>query len=359
MPLPLIYTTATMLAAMYQFDPAFTFLRDRYFPTDPTTDLFSTEEVLMDIKDGVNKMAPVVLPRKKGITVARDGYRTERITPPTVAPDRMLTMDDLNARGFGEALFASFTPQQREAAILAQDLLDLEKMHDNREEFIAARCMMENGYVLKQYADKYGTDESEEYELHFYEGADNPCKFTPSKAWSDPTADILGDLGTMVKMLTRKGKAVSEFVGDSSVIEAMINNEKIYKMLDNRRMNLGNIDPSTLPEGASYYGSIVAGGRNLDLFSYDVEFYDSFENKSTPVFAPGEGVLTAPGSGRGLYGAVTQMEDEDNQFHTYTGTRVPKYITDSENDVRKLRMTSRPLLVPRSSNPWVSVESFK
>ena len=68
--------------------------------------------------------------------------------------------------------------------------------------------------------------------------------------------------------------------------------------------------------------------------------------------------MTAPRSGRGLYGAVSQMEQDDGKFHTYAGTRVPKYIADADNDIRKLRIASRPLYCPRYVNPWVSANMF-
>lgn len=359
MPLPLIYRTTTMLAAINETDPSYRFLRDRYFPTDEDLDIFHTEDVLMDVKDGDQRMAPVVIPRKGGILVNREAYRTERMTPPFVAPYRLLTLDDLEARGFGEALFSELSTGEREAALLGQDLLDLDKMHDNREEYIAGQCMMGNGYALKQYGDKADTGEYVPYDIHFYLEANNPARFTPAVPWDQTGATIYDDIAVMVRMLTRRGKPVSDLVGNPATIDAVINDEKIYKMLDNRRMDWGHIKPESLPEGASYYGFITVAGRNIDLFSYDAEFADEVTKQISPVFAPGQCVLTAPTAGRGLYGAVKQLEQEDRRFHTYTGARVPKYIDDAETDTRKIRVASRPLYVPRYVDPWVSADTFQ
>ena len=105
-----IYQTKTMLAAIQQMNPVTSFLRDRYFPTG-SGDMFPTEEVLIEYKDATgNKMAPVVLPRKGSISVEREGYRTDRMAPPLVAPSRPLTIDHLNKKGFGEDLFSDRTP---------------------------------------------------------------------------------------------------------------------------------------------------------------------------------------------------------------------------------------------------------
>lgn len=359
MALPLIYRTTTMLAALNEMEPTYTFLRDRYFPTNPDLDIFHTEDVLMDIKNGQQRMAPVVLPRRKGVLVAREGFKTERMTPPFVAPERLLTLDDLNTRGFGEALFSDMSAEERAAAILGQDLVELDKMHDNREEYIAARCMMGNGYELKQWGDKYGSNEFQTYEIHFYDGAANPCRFTPATPWNQPGATIYDDLAIMVRMLTKAGKPVSEIVGNPATIDAIINDDKIYKMLDNRRMDWGQIKPESMPQGASYYGYITVAGRNIALYSYDAEFSDEQAGTTEQVFKPGECVLTAESAGRGLYGAVVQVEQADGEPHTYKGTRVPKFTADADADTRKLRLASRPLYVPRYINPWVSADTFQ
>ena len=59
----IIYRTLTMIAAIQAMTPHKTFLRDRYFPTSPA-DIFPTDEVLIDYKDGNKKIAPVVAPAR-------------------------------------------------------------------------------------------------------------------------------------------------------------------------------------------------------------------------------------------------------------------------------------------------------
>lgn len=47
-----IYKTKIMLQAMELMIKRATFLRDRYFPHNKATDLFPTEEVLIEIRKG-------------------------------------------------------------------------------------------------------------------------------------------------------------------------------------------------------------------------------------------------------------------------------------------------------------------
>ncbi len=62
-------------------------------------------------------------------------------------------------------------------------------------------------------------------------------------------------------------------------------------------------------------------------------------------------VLTAPGAGRTAYGAVSQVEQSDGEFHTYAGRRVPKYVSSAEGNSRTLTISSRPLMIPNNKNP--------
>ena len=52
------YDTHTLLMAVQQLTPAATFLRDRYFPTNDASDIFATDDVLVEFRDGSKKLAP-------------------------------------------------------------------------------------------------------------------------------------------------------------------------------------------------------------------------------------------------------------------------------------------------------------
>jgi hypothetical protein len=341
-----------MLAAVQQMVPATSFLRDRYFPS-AAGDQFPTEEVLVEYKDATGKkMAPVVMPRKGGITVEREGYRTERMAPPLVAPSRALTIDDLNKKGFGEDLFSNRTPAQRQAEILVQDLADFDEMITSREEYIAAKCMFGNGYVLKQYADKYGTGEFEEFELRFYDNV-NDAVYAPGTMWNAAEADsIFADLHQMIQMLTTKGNNATEVLLGSDVADVLMKNVGIKEIMDLQRFNVGSIDPVALPQGAARLGTLNIRGRKIDLLTYDGTYIDE-ETGAVTAYVPAKQIcVTAPGAGRLLRGAVTQMEQSDGEWHTYMGARVPQYWADKNG--RQLTVSSRPLLVPRTKNPFIS-----
>lgn len=346
-----LYQTKTMLAAIKQMVRPTSFLRDRYFPTG-AGDLFPTEEVLVEFKDATGvKMAPVVMPRKGSITVEREGYSTSRMAPPLIAPSRPLTIDDLNAKGFGEALFSDRTPAQRQAEILAQDLADFDDMITAREEDMAAACIFNNGYVLKQYADKYGEGEYQEYELKFYTEGANPATYVPGVKWNADGSDKLSDIHKMILMLTSVGNAASEVLLGADAAEALMADATIQKLLDLNNYHIGKIDPVALPQGAAVLGTLNIRGRMIDLLTYDAT--RTGEDGVVAPYIPAKQIaVTAPGAGRTIYGCVTQMEQEDRQFHSYMGRRVPRYWADE--NARKLRVSSRPILVPKTKNPFIT-----
>ncbi|MCM1040430.1 MAG: major capsid protein [Ruminococcus sp.] len=350
-----IYQTQTMIAAMKLMKPRPTFLRDRYFPTTDK-DKFVTEDVLIEYKDeSSRRMAPCVIPRKGGILISRDGYKTERYAPANVAPERTLTVDDLKKKQFGETVFSQKKPAEREAEILRDDLKELSEMIDTREEYMAAQVLFENGYIMRHYADKYGSGEYEEYEIHFYDGDTNDAVYTPASAWNTKSDGVLVDLYEIAMMLKRRGLGASDCVFGPEVANVLTNNEHILKLMDNRRLNLIDLNPHEMPNGMVSYGKINCNGVILDLYCYAEEYVD--ESGTTRTFIPqGKIAVTAPGMGHTMYGSVTQMEESDKAFHTYADKRVPHITTNAHDSIRTLALTAKPLVAPWFKNSSITAQ---
>ena len=349
-----IYRTKNIQAAIEQTTPVTSFLRDRYFDTDSDS-FFIEEEVIFDYKDSAgNKMAPVVLPRKGSISVERDGYSTFRMEPPLVAPSRFLSIDDAKKRQMGESIFSKLTPAERQAKTLMSDVADLDKMITTREEYIAAQCLFNNGYILRQYADKYGEGEYKEFEVRFYGGEGNSAVYAPSAMWSATGADIFGDLHTMIRMLTTKGNNATEVLLGSDVADVLMKNEEIRKLMDLARYNVGEIAPVALPQNAARLGRLNIRGRMIDLLTYDGTYINETTGE-TEAFVPAKKIcVTAPGAGRSLYGAVSQTEQYSMEMETHIGRRIPRYWSDK--DGREVIVSSRPLLVPKTKDCFISAQ---
>ena len=343
-------TTHTLLASVEQMPPLHTFLRDRYFPTG-AGDMFSTHDVLVEYKDGSQVIAPVVAPRKGGVTITRDGYEVKQYEPAYIAPRRALTVDDLEKRQFGEALYSNMSPAQRALAITTLDMQELGDMITRREEQMCAEVMQKNSLTLTQIADDKETGEP--WVMQFYKGSSNTATYTPSANWSTSSTTILADLAAMVRMLTTRGLGASDLIVGTDVADVLINNTNIQNLLDIRRYELGNVDPTLLPAGVSRLMVLNVGGRDITVFVYEDTYKDFVDGETKPYIDPKNIILTAPGAGRIAYGAVTQMEETDRAFHTYTGKRIPKVLTNAEGETRTITLKSRPIVMPKHKDPFI------
>lgn len=348
-----LYDTRTLLASGEAYAPQPSFLRDRYFPT-ADIDIFDTEKVDIDYKDEQNnKIAPAVLPEKGGIPVDRRGYETHEFEPPTIAPERVLTPRHLQKRQAGEALGGVLTPIQREAQIIGDDLADLTRMIDLREEKMAADTLLSNGYTIKQFADKYSSEYIEK-QIKFYTGGSNPAVYNMGgRTWTTSSTDIVADLAAMAGSLTKRGLAATDVIVSGDVADIMLANSDIRELMDIRRYEMGSVKPEELPEGAVLIMVLNVKGHIMNVFSYDFEVTD--ESGSSALLIPsGKVIVTAPKIGRTAYGAITQINQDTNEFETLYGRRVPHVTTNAHDNVRTLTLQSKPLTIPNYKNPFIT-----
>lgn len=348
-----IYQTTTMLAAIKKMFPVRTFFRDRYFETS-AEDIFPTTEVLVEYRKGTKKLAPFVVPRRGGIEMEREGYTAYTYTPAYIAPERSLTIDFLEQKQFGETLYSDQTPEQRQQNVLATDLAELSEMIDRREEWMASQLLQFGEIVMKHYGSS-PDKKNEKYQekvLRFYDkstGFSN--EFIPNHTWDDPASDKYEDLDAMVYMITDSGNMAADLCMGSMAATAFLKDKTIQELLNNRRIEIGNIKPTVTPQGVGHLGQIVVRGRILNIFIYD-ESYEDENGKNVPFFPPNKILITAPNMGRFLYGAISQIEQTDYVLHTYRAKRVPKYLANATDDVRKIRVASAPIALPKDAGAW-------
>lgn len=339
-----IYKTKVILQAVEQIKPVNTFLRTVFFPFSKT---LLTEDVLIDSKKGKRKVAPFVAPRVGGVVVSREGYKTNKITAPRIAPERALTIDDISSRLMGEAIESTKTPEQRQAEILGQDIAELTEMIDRREELMVRELLFSNKIPVKGYAD-YNSKNTVDMVIDY--GKKEEFKIT--NLWNTKEANIFSDLKSMrEKIVKESGVSPNILIMASDVIDALLENEKFMKLLDTKNINVGQIDPKILVNGANYWGRLTALG--IDLYSYDEWFLDD-DNKEKAMIPEGSILMGSQGLGTVAYGLVTQMEQTG--FKSYEGSKVPKIWDDMNNDIRKLRITSRPIPIPTYLDSWITTK---
>jgi hypothetical protein len=334
-----------MMQAIEMMKPVRTFLRDTFFPN---FDTFPTEKVDVDFKKGKRKMAPFVARNKGGITVDRQGFRTDAYEAPYIAPQRVLTKNDLANRMPGENVYSTRTPEQRAQELLAKDLAELDEMITRREEWFCREVLLNGKVTIKGWVDEIGGTKYVEDTIDF--GFTNKEILVGADAWNADTCDMYGDLKRIrLQIIQKSGQNPNTVVMASNVTDLFINNSAIQKLLDIRNLTVGAIQPRIQQDGVTYIGTLVSLG--LELYTYDEWFIDD-DGIEYPMLPDDYLIMGRTGMGTRLYGAVTQLEESDGEFHTYEATRVPKVWKDVNNDTKMIRVASRPLPKPEDVDSW-------
>lgn len=325
--------------------PDTTFFRDRYFGE---TDEFATDKILVEFMDGERKMAPFVDPRAGDIAVDRGGYELHEFEPPMIAPSRLLTLDDLKKRGFGEALYANSTPADRARNLQIRDLTDLTKRIVRREEWMAAQTMINNGVTVQEYIDAATTGRS--LPIYFYDSTGtNPSIYTGS-TWTT-FAIMQADVLAMCDELSECGLPATDLVLGSTAWSKIKQFSDLQALLDKRHEFIGDLSGRIVYPGVSHVGQLDFDGYMLNIFVAR-ERYVADDGTKTSFFPATSAMVTAPGCGKRYYGAVTQIPYGSDEPETFSGQRIPKLVVDQDKDTRKLRLASRPLTAPKNKAPW-------
>ena len=336
----------SFIAAIQEEKPYTTFLKDRYFPDGQK---FTTDEVLVEFKEGDKKLAPFVAPRVGGVTNKRRGYTAKTFAPAYIAPKRPLTLDDLKKKRMGEAYYSQLTPEDRASEIMLDDANELDGQIARRENWMAAQLLLNAACEIEEKTDD--PDISEKKEIFFYDGDANDWIFTHSVDWDDPDADILGDVAAMCNAQKARGVAATEILLDTVAGDCVYNNKKIIELLDNRNYNIGTIDPKLEEYGVAEIATFNCKGHRVRFLQY-VEGYEDENGANVPYLPYGTAILLAPGCGQTHYGAVSQLED-DREWHTYAESRVPLILTNTNSQSKELRLASAPLLMPVRNHAWM------
>ncbi len=332
------YTTREMLEAIELRNPMKTFFSDTFFKIHHT---HIAEVIEVDVKKGKRRMAPFVAPRKGGKVILRDGFKTNMFRTPKIAPERITTVDDIIKRGFNENLYSKKTPEERADELFARDLSELEKAIVDRKEWLCRQVLF-YGKI-----DVVDADEGIDIQVDF--GFENKYALEDSLLWSASGVNPVEHLKQWRRDIIKKtGKAPNVCIMGSEVSDVFLKNSFVTKAMDVLNMKNIVIEPRVVNPALTYFGRIAE--LDLDIYSYDEWFINDLGEEEAVI--PYGHVLLANSGGIGSieYGAVTQMEG--NGFVTYESEIVPKQWSREEDNIKMLRLTSRPMPLPEDVDSW-------
>lgn len=332
-----IYKTRTMLGAIKNIPSNEQFLMNTFCKRSRT---FVTESFDIDFVKGKKKLAPFVAKYKNGVMVERNQITTKNYAPEKIQPMRPLTVETLEQRLAGEAVYSDRTPADRKAELLAEDLRELKDFVDRRKEWIIAQALTTGGFSAPVMADDgvfdtvtfdYGHTQNDNVT---WSNHDASTPLDDLQAMTDTVADGCGEYPTIVVM---GATALKDFMASKQVLEA----------LDKRNFTIGVIEPSVKSKHVQFIGKLLR--PNVEIYTY-AESYVNDEGVTAKFIPDNKVVVACDDIFEMEYGAVTQMENGD--FNTYAGELVPKYWVNEGDDIANVRVTSKPIPVPFDVNAW-------
>lgn len=320
--------------------PVKSFFKNRFFTESVK---FPTPSVMFEFYDNGMKIAPYANGSDKPVTVERDGYRVENYTPALLSMKRAITNDTIAQKLLGEAPYNSgLSPEERAQEIAANDLEELTSMIYRKQEYMCARVLQDG----KLDIDGKGVHETADFNFTNIENTDSSDKWTA-------TYDIVSKLKTKAQLLRSQGFNPDTLILGVDAAHALIDNNKIQKLLDNRRIVSGQIDPRELENGVEYLGGLILPGLFCDIYCDNEYYYDDASKSSKPYLDAGCAILIDSRIRHNmLYGAVTYIDERTRQHVSEMNEYVPRSWVDIEAGVKYIAVSSRCLPCPVDIRSW-------
>ena len=334
------YDPKTLRGVIKKVDPVKTFFKSRFFPEAVT---FPTETVSFEFYANKRRLAPYSNPRLASNLLNRDGYEVRTYRTPLIAPSRVITNDTLAMKLLGEMPYNSgVTPEERAAKIAANDLDELLNAIARREEFMCARIKQDG----KLNITAQGLNDVFDF------GFANIETTQAADKWS-AGYDILAKLKEKATLLRKTGTNPNMLILGTNAAEAFMNNNKVLKLLDLRRVDAGEIKPELLEDGIEYLGRLAIPGLFCDIYSYNEFYYDEESGGSLPYFDVDCAILqNSRESNYMLYGAVTYIDSKSGEYVTEMNEFIPRTWSEVDPPVKHISVMSRPLPMPVDVDSW-------
>ncbi len=254
---------ALLNAISYMNQPT-TFLLELFFKLVPP---HPTKTVMVDIERGGESMAVFVSPLHEGHVVKKNGYITDTFEPAYIKEKIPFTPDDLLVRQPGEVLFAPNQDQSdRLNLLVAKNLLILMKRIIRREEWMASQALTLG--QMNVVGDGINRN------INFNMLPTHLPVLAGNSIWTDlVNADPQANLSTWIDLiLDDSGLNADKVVMGSAAIRSFLNHPKIKEVLNNRRMNIGDITPQLKNNGAQKIADWY--DPNCEIWTYSGKYID-------------------------------------------------------------------------------------
>lgn len=323
------------------------FIRDTFFTGReyPTSDV-----VQIDTKRGGRSLAPFILDHEGQVVERRRPFKRTFIPAPIIAPARVITLRDATRPAWGENQYNFKTPEQRIAEMYSEDTEEMDDEIARTEEWMCCETMFNGRFDIN-----YRNKTSVTIDYGFLNTTAVPIPWTVQGPAGDPAVgNPFNDLHAAQMALNQNGYAGNVAIYSPEAWQALWTNPNVRDVMKNMNYNLGGpISSYSLPE------ALPAPIARAPSFTYPIMenwIYSGIYTvggNPVPYVPPGKVLLGSTNvRNRIAYGLVTQIEQTDGQFHSYSLDRVPKVECNVNKNFYMYTMTSRPVPIPIDLMSW-------
>lgn len=340
-----MYDTSTLLGLYREVEAPSAYWRDLCFNTVVT---FEEEYVDFEkIREG-RKLAPLVVPTVQGRAVYSEASSVTRIKPAYVKPKDAVSPGRVIKRRPGENLFApnQMSPQARYNAIIGDILRVHRQTIDRREEWMAARAIIDGKLTLE------GPDYPTRL-VDFQRAANHTVTLASGSRWGDSGVKPMADIQTWVDRVRRAqfGGPVNRLTVGAEVLPVLLADADVQKQLDTQ-LRGSNADLNTGLRSGEYVEYIGRLGPNLELWVNSDFYEDPTTGTATPFLDPKTVTLTGPNvMGVRCFGAILDEKAGFNAMSVF-----PKMWSQEDPSATFVMSQSAPMTVPVNPNNTLSAK---
>lgn len=352
----MIRETETLIASVKKMYDVAMFFKNRYFPDGKC---FYSEKALIEMKKGGRKIAPFVIPVVGGIAMEKDGYRTEYLKGPYIAPRIPITADDLEKKAFGESPESGRSPEDREDELEGEFIDELRQSIFRRHEKMCVDIITTGKVLMKHYAssdDAAKDKNAKEMIFQYYDTDDGfTNKHVLPKSFALMTAqEKMQELYKMASILISRGIHATDLVMTADISMSLMTDKEFLDYFDKARVETGMVNQEMLPDGVVCNGTINVNGLVLTMFTY-AEKYVDLDGTEKPLLPSGTLAMLTPGMGETAYAQVTLVTKGEG-FKSYAEPIVVRVVDDDNNNMVDVQAFSRPVPYPKDWEGWLVAE---
>jgi len=231
----------------------------------------------VDLVIGARHLAPFVNLHQPGVVVEKLAREMRTVAFPMIRIKKDLPAAELLLpRAPGAEVYVKGGLDQYKRQRIALELQDLKNRVDRTVEWMAAQAI-QGGF-------RYIGDDLD-FTIDFLVPDANKVTLVGGDKWDTTSADILGDIREYKRIVGRSGFPCDVAIAGTDVVAAMLANEQVLKLLDNRNVALGSLKV----DNSNYLGRLAG----VDFYEDNEEYVAVGDTTSTPMIPADVVVFTS------------------------------------------------------------------